>query len=41
MLKPSLCHYSDVEILVKGSKTAPNIAATGAAENNANKTVIF
>ena len=41
MLKPNLCHYSDVQILVKGSKTTPNIAATGAAKNNANKMVIF
>ena len=34
MLKPSLCDYSDVYILVKGTITAPN---TAAADGDANK----
>ena len=41
MLKSSLCDYSDVYILVKGTITANNTAAAGAAANNTNKKVIF
>ena len=41
MLKSSLCDYSDAYILVKGTISANNTAAQGAAANNANKTVIF
>ena len=41
MLKSSLCDYSDVYILVKGTMTVPNTAAAGANANNANKKVIF
>ena len=40
MLRPSLCDYSDVYILVKGNITVNNTAAA-AAVNNANKKVIF
>ena len=40
MLRPSLCDYSDVYILVKGNITVNNTAAAAAA-NNANKKVIF
>ena len=36
MLRPSLCDYSDVYILVKGNITVNNTAAA-AAVNNANK----
>ena len=39
MLKSSLCGYGDVYILVKGTITVPNNAATAAATNNANKKV--
>ena len=41
MIKPSLYHYSDVYIFVKGTITVPNTAAQGAAANNTNKNVIF
>ena len=41
MLKSSLCDYSDVYILVKGTISANNTAADGAAANNTNKKVIF
>ena len=41
MLKSSLCDYSDVYILVKGTITVNNTAAQGAAANNTNKKVIF
>ena len=40
MLRPSLCDYSDVYILVQGNITVNNTAAAAAA-NNANKKVIF
>ena len=36
MLKPSLCDYSDAQILVKGTVTV-NITGTAAAPNNRNK----
>ena len=41
MLKSSLCDYSDAYILVKGTITVNNTAATGADANNTNKKVIF
>ena len=41
MLKSSLCDYSDVYILVKGTITVNNTAATGADANNTNKKIIF
>ena len=41
MLKSSLCDYSDAYIVVKGTFTANNTAAQGAAANNTNKKVIF
>ena len=41
MLKSSLCDYSDAYILVKGTISANNTAADGAAANNTNKKVIF
>ena len=41
MLKSSLCEYSDAYILIKGTITADDISAAGAAANNANKKVIF
>ena len=42
MLKSSLCCYSDVYIIVKGSITVPDTSAAGAAANNTNKKkVIF
>ena len=41
MLKSSLCDYSDVYILVKGTIAVNNIAAAGADANNTNKKVIF
>ena len=41
MLKFSLCDYSDAYILVKGTISANNTAAAGAAANNTNKKVIF
>ena len=41
MLKSSLCDYSDACILVKGTITVNNTAATGANANNDNKKVIF
>ena len=37
MLKSSLCDYSDVCILVKGTITVNNTAATDADANNTNK----
>ena len=41
MLKSRLCDYSDAWILVKGTITVPNTAATPVAVNNGNKKVIF
>ena len=41
MLKSSLCDYSDAYILVKGTISANNTAAAGAAANNINRKVIF
>ena len=41
MLRYSLCDYSDVYILVKGTITVPNTATADADVNNANKKVIF
>ena len=41
MLTSSLCDYSDAYILVKGTISANNTAAAGAAANNTNKKVIF
>ena len=41
MLKSSLCDYSDVYSLVKGTISINNTAAQGAAANNTNKKVIF
>ena len=41
MLISSLCDYSDACILVKGTISVNNTAATGAAVNNTNKKVIF
>ena len=41
MLKSGLCDYSDAYILVKGTISANNTAAAGAAANNTNKKVIF
>ena len=40
-LKSSLCDYSDAYILVKGTISVTNTAATDAAANNINKKVIF
>ena len=37
ILRSSLCDYSDVYILVKGTITVNNTAADGAAANNTNK----
>ena len=41
MLKSSLCDYSDAYTLVKGTISANNTAANGAAAINTNKKVIF
>ena len=41
MLKSSLCDYSDVYILVKGTINLTSTAAAGATANNINKKVIF
>ena len=41
MLKSSLCDYSNAYILVKGTISANNTAAQGAAANNTIKKVIF
>ena len=41
MLKFSLCDYSDAYILVKGTISANNTAAAGAAVNNNDRKVIF
>ena len=41
MLKSSLCDYSDAYILVKGTISVTNTAATDVAANNINKEVIF
>ena len=41
MLKSSLCDYSDAYILVKGTISANNTAAAGAAANNIDRKVIF
>ena len=41
MLKSSLCDYSDVYILLKGTISVNNTAAQGAAANNTNQKVIF
>ena len=41
MLRSGLFDYNDSYILVKGTTTVTNTAAEGAANNAANKTVIF
>ena len=41
MLKSSLCNYSDAYILVKGTISANNTAAAGAAVNDNDRKVIF
>ena len=41
MLKSSLCKYSDAYILVKGTISANNTAAAGAAVNNNDRKAIF
>ena len=41
MLKSSLCDYSDVYILAKGTITVHNTATTDADANNTNKKIIF
>ena len=41
MLKSSLCDFSDAYILVKGTVTVNNTAASGVGANNINKKVIF
>ena len=41
MLKSSLCDYSDAYILAKGTISANNTIAAGAAANNTNRKVIF
>ena len=41
MLKSCLCHYDDACILVKGTITVPNTAASGAGPENSNKKLIF
>ena len=41
MLKSGLCDYSDAYILVKGTITVPNTAATGTPPDNRNKKVIL
>ena len=41
MLKPSLCHYSYVYIVVKETLTVPETSATGAETNNTNKKVVL
>ena len=41
MLRSSSCDYNDSYIFVKGTITVRNTAAQGAANNGANKKVIF
>ena len=41
MLKSSLCNYSDVYILFKGTITVPNMETAAAAANNADTKVLF
>ena len=41
MIRSNLYDYGDAYILVKGTKTVPNTAATGAIVKNTNKNVIF
>ena len=41
MLKSSLCNYSDVYILFKGTITVPNMGTAAAAANNADKKILF
>ena len=41
VLRSSLCDYSDVYIIVKGTITVINTAAHGEANNDADKKVIF
>ena len=41
IIRSNLCHYSDSQILVKGTITVPNTAAEGAVVNNTNKKMIF
>ena len=41
IIRSSLCDYSDALVLVKGTITAPNMTAAGAAVNKANKKVVF
>ena len=40
-MKSNSCDYSDAYILVKGTITVLNTAASGAAVNNTNKKLIF
>ena len=37
MIRSSLCNYSDVYILIKGTITVPNTAVARATVNNTNK----
>ena len=41
MVKSSLCDYSNAYILVKGTTTLANTAATGQAANNDDKKAII
>ena len=41
VLKSSLCNYSDVCIIVKGTIIVPNMETAAAAPNNADKKVLF
>ena len=41
MLKSSLCNYSDVYILFKGTITVPNMETAAEAANNADKKILF
>ena len=41
VLRSSLCDYSDVYIIVKGTITVINTAAQGEANNGADKKIIF
>ena len=41
MIRSTFCNYSHAYILVKGTITVPNMAATGGTVNNTNKKVIL
>ena len=41
MIRSNLSDYSDSSSLDKGTMTAPNTTAAGAAVNNTNKKIIF